>query len=316
MACPAPAGCTKLRDAALDPLRPTLRGANRSRSSGPPPLDGMLGEGISPRPSKSSSRKSGPTSAAIAAQRLGGGRVAATRRRDDPGFVGRLRARLPRIRPFKLLTVSAFGVALVGIVANAMVFQHGHHPAPLFGFGGSIDGRAEPVQHAAAEPSAAASAPVPAPAAPIPAVNPPIVAPPPVPSVVVDPVPRAAPAAPKPIVAHHTAPKPHGTDAIGNLLSTAAPSSAAHPRPGHVAAKAASAASPSGSQEAAHLLSTHAKSAVKPDHKAVTTDSGTALAYPASQAHSTAGAAAHVRPQAGKTGSKVEPTAKSAAAND
>ncbi len=220
-----------MRDAALDPLRQSGRAPRRPRPSGAPPLDGVAGEGLSPRVVKPVARDNGPTSAAIAAQRLGGGRAAA-RRRDAPGLVARLRERLPHIRPFKVLTVSAFSIALVGIVANAMVFQRGHHPAPLFGLGRSIDGQpATPPQSVAERPAPVTSPAVDrtgtgtvAPAASAPAA--------------VDPAPRPVEPAPRSAPAVHHAAKTRDPDAIDSLLSSAAPA-AAHPRPGHVAVKGA-----------------------------------------------------------------------------
>ena len=257
----------------------------------------MLGEGLGPRSNKSAARTSGPSSAAIAAQRLGGGRAAAARRRSEPGFAARLKARLPRIRPFKVLTVSAFSIALVGIVANAMIFQRGHHPAPLFGLGRSVDGQPE-----AAPPSVVErSAPVATPAVPAPREPAALAPPPPAPPVVVDPTPRAAAAVPpKPV--HHAAPKPHQVDAIGGLLS-AAPKPAAHPRPGAVASKPSAAAKPAPVTDAAGTAS-HAKPVTKPDHKTTT------LAQSDAAHHVTTGTTAHPRPHAKPESGKVPSQAK------
>ncbi len=288
-----------MRDAALDPLRPTLRGATRPRSSGAPPLDGMLGEGLSPRSPKPAARSNGPTSAAIAAQRLGGGRGAASRRRNEPGIAERLKARLPRIRPFKILAVSAFSIALVGIVANAMIFQHGHHPAPLFGLGRSIDGQPDALRTVGEPPAPVATPAVPAPLQPA-ALAPPPSAPP----VVVDPAPRAAaPVGLKPI--HHTAAKPQPADAIGGLLS-ASSAPVAHPRPGAVASKPKSVVA--------------AKPVAKPDHKVKPADGSAALARTDAAHHVASGKTAHPRPHAkpefgkapasGKTEAAAKPTAK------
>ena len=226
--CRAAAGCTKLRDAAIDPHRQSGRGAARARSAGAPPLDGMLGEATASRVAQPVARKSAMTSAAIAAQRLGGGRTAAAalaggRRRAEPGVVSRLRSRFPKVRPLKLLTTSIFSVALVGIVANAMVFQRGRHPAPLFGVGQSGDGQGE------APPRAASAAPAPAPAERTGSVPPPPVAP------VAEPTaPVAAPAArPAPV---HRAARPHQEDRAATLPGTKQPTPTAearHPRPGH-----------------------------------------------------------------------------------
>lgn len=293
--CRAPAGCTKLRDAALDPLHSAVRGSSRAKPSGAPPLDSMLGEGLSPRPAKPAARAKGPSSAAIAAHRLGGGRAAAGRRRAEPGLAARLAARLPRVRPFKLLTVSAFSIALVGIVANAMIFQRGHHPAPLFGLGRSIDGQPEAAQPSVAERSTTVAPP----ATPAPLDRAALAPPPPAPPAVVDPAPRlpAAPVAPKPNLVHHAAPKPHQVDAIGGLLS-AATVTQPHPRPGVVTPKPGTATKP----------------AIKLDHKAKSADGGAAAVQPDPAHHVSATQASHPRPHAKPVAGKAALDVKQSAA--
>ncbi len=232
MACRAAAGCRKLRDAAIDSHPQPGRGAARPRTAGAPPLEGMLGEGVSPRGPKPASRQNRVASAAVAARRLGGGRALGRGERGEPGLVTRLRSRLPRIRPFKALTVSVFSIALVGIVANAMVFQRGRHPAPLFGLGGSVDGQPDAAQRTVA----VAPPPAPAPAADHTGTISPALTP--VPAQTLDLAPPVAIAAPKPVPTHHVAaPKPHRQDGIGGLLAGTAPASATHRRPGHPAAK-------------------------------------------------------------------------------
>ena len=232
MVCRAAAGCRNLREAAIDPLRHPGRGPARPRTAGAPPLDGVLDEGVTARGAKGSGRQGKASSAAIAAQRLGGGRnvalsVAQARRRAEPGLLARMRGRMPRVRPLRAVTISVFSLALVGIVANAMVFQHGRHPAPLFGLGRSIDGQPEVGQQAAA----------PAPA-PLPAERTGSLAPPPAPAVV---EPRPEAVAPKPVAPVHRAavPKPRHEDGIGSLLAPGSAAPVAHPRPGSATAQKA-----------------------------------------------------------------------------
>ncbi len=243
-----------MRDAAIDTHRSPARGSGRSRAAGAPPLDDMVGEGPV---SRGTPRRGGITSAAVAAQRLGGGRSAA-RGRAGPGLVARFYGRLPRVRPLKALTVAAFGVALVGIVANAMVFQRGHHPSPLFGLGRSVDGAPDAAGTAAALPAPPVPAPVektgtipPAPAAPVEA-----------------PPPAAAPA-PSPAPAHHAAARVHREDVPAPR--SAAATAMAHPRPGHAAPAHAKAEprpekSEAGADPVAKLLAGEARPA-KPEAK-------------------------------------------------
>lgn len=216
-----------MRDAAIESHPQPGRGNARPRSSGAPPLEGMLGEGVSPRAPKPASRQGRIPSAAVAAKRLGGGRVLGGGRQGDPGLLMRLRARLPRIRPLRALTVSVFSIALVGIVANAMVLQRGHHAAPLFGLGGSVDGQTDAAQRTVAV------APLPIPA---PADHTGTIAPAPMPAPAADFGPPVAIATPKPMPIHHVAARPH-QDGIGDLLAGTAPDPATHRRPGHPAGK-------------------------------------------------------------------------------
>ncbi len=212
-----------MRDAAIDTHRSAARGADRSRSAGAPRLDDLVGEGPV---SRTAPGRGGITSAAIAAQRLGGGRSSRGPARGPgrSGALTRLRGRLPRIRPLKALTIAAFGVALVGIVANAMVFQRSSHVPPVFGLGRSADAMPD----AAARTAAA----VPAPAAPAPIEKTGTIA-----SVIAAPeaAPPVAPtgATPRPAPIHHAAPKVHHDETAAKPDATVA--KAAHPRPGHPA---------------------------------------------------------------------------------
>ena len=235
-----------MRDAAIDPLRQSGRGGARVRSSGAPSLDGMVDERPAPRGSKTGAARVGGvmTSAAIAAQRLGGrrGGPSVARGRSTPGALARLRGRLPRIRPFKALTVGVFSVALVGIVANAMVFQRGRHPAPLFGLGHSVEGAPDPAQQAAASP----------PPAPVPVEPTGTIAPPAAPVPAAPPAAAAAPAS----APRHAAAK-RREDGIGGLIKAVAPSAAAHPRPGRPASRPAT----------ADAAATHPRPAARPEAK-------------------------------------------------
>ena len=303
--CRAAAGCTKLRDAAIDPHRQSGRGAARARSAGAPPLDGMLGEGSASRVAQPVARKSAMTSAAIAAQRLGGGRTAAAalaggRRRAEPGFVSRLRSRFPKVRPLKLLTTSIFSVALVGIVANAMVFQRGRHPAPLFGVGQPGDGPGE------AAPRAASAAPATAPA---PAERTGSVPPVPVAPVVEAPAPVAAPAA-RPAPVHRAAARPHREDRAATLPGTKPPPSTAearHPRPGHVAKAALPEPKLAGHGDA----KPHAAAASAPADRHAASEAAAILAHPAPARHAASDGAAklHPRPHAAKAPAAAKPEA-------
>lgn len=231
MACRAAAGCRTLRDAAIDSHPQPGRGNARPRTSGAPALEGMLGEGVSPRGPKPVSRQGRVSSAAVAARRLGGGRVLGGGRPGDPGLLMRLRARLPRIRPLRAFTVSVFSIALVGIVANAMVMQRGHHAAPLFGLGGSVDGQPDAAQRTVAVAPLPVSAPVDHTGTIAPFLSPaPVSAP-------ADFGPPVAVATAKPTPIHHVAAKPHHQDDIGGLLTGTAPDPATHRRPGHPAGK-------------------------------------------------------------------------------
>ncbi len=302
-----------MRDAAIDTHRSPARGSGRARAAGAPPLDDMVGEGPV---SRGAPRRGGITSAAVAAQRLGGGRSpdAAARGRRGPGLAARFYGRLPRIRPLKALTVAAFGVALVGIVANAMVFQRGHHPSPLFGLGRSVDGTSD-----AAERTAAA---VPAPAVPAPVENtgtilPTVAAP-------VDPAPPAAAAPPKPAPVHHAAAKVHREEASA---SKPAGPTAAHPRPGRPA-QAKAEAKPDAKPEpkvdpVARLLAgpahpakpdVKAAPAAKPDAKAAPVAGATPAAKvaPAVKAHGVSDAKAEPKPAA--AGEAARPAKVAAAA--
>lgn len=235
MACRVPAGCTELRDAAIDPLRQPGRGPSRARSFGAPPLDGVADEGLGSRRRAPSGRQpGGEASASVAARRLGGGRAAPAfgETPQDGGMVGRagwLNGRLPRVRPLKALTVVAFAVSLVGILANAMVFQRGRQAGPLFGLGRSIDGQADAAPPRAVAPPPAAPSVLMGPAERTGAISAPMASPP---------VPQAAPA--KPAVTLPAAPKPHRSDPVAAAPGDGGPSKPRavaehHPRPGHAA---------------------------------------------------------------------------------
>ena len=318
-----------MRDAAIDPLRQPGRGAARPRTAGAPPLDGVLDDGMGPRGQKGSARQGRATSAAIAAQRLGGGRnvalsVAQARRRAAPGLLSRLRARLPRIRPLRALAVAAFGIALVGIVANAMVFQHGRHPAPLFGLGRSIDGQPEVGQQAAA-PSLPAPVPVSPPVERTGSTTPPAPSP-----AAVEPDPVAVAPKPVPAAPVHRAAAPKARheearheDGIGAMLAA---KPAAHPRPGQAVKAAAKPAAKPGTASGAAV---GRKAEPKPEHKGETAKASPAAAAqtPADRRAATDAAAmlAPARPRAAAThprphakpapsDARAEPAAKKAAA--
>ena len=306
--CRAAAGCTKLRDAAIDPHRQSGRGAARARSAGAPPLDGLLGEGTASRVAQPVARKSAMTSAAIAAQRLGGGRTAAAalaggRRRAEPGVVSRLRSRFPRIRPLKLLTTAVFSVALVGIVANAMVFQRGRHPAPLFGQ--SAEGQGEAVNHAAATAAAPAPAPVERTGS-VPSASP---------APAAAPAPVAAPAA-RPTPIHRAATRPHPEDRAGAVPGAKPPAASAearHPRPGHVAKPTVPDAKLAAHGDAKLRAATPGSAPA--DHHAAS-EAAAILAHPA-PAHRAAAEGAvklHPRPHAAKTPASAKPEAQKAPA--
>ena len=55
--------------------------------------------------------------------------------RDEPSVLSRLKDRLAPIVSLKTLGGAAFSMVLIGIVANAVWFQKGRHPAPLFATG-------------------------------------------------------------------------------------------------------------------------------------------------------------------------------------
>ena len=120
-----------MRDAAIDTPRQAQRSGTGRRNSSLP--------------------GAAPTSAAVAAQRLGGGRTragAGPRQsdgrgqsraiRDQPSAFSRLRTRLTPLVSYKAVGGAAFSLVLIGIVANAVWFQRGRHPAPLFGAGQTI----------------------------------------------------------------------------------------------------------------------------------------------------------------------------------
>ena len=117
-----------MRDAAIDTPRQAQRSGTVRRN---------------PSPSGAA-----PTSAAVAAQRLGGGRTRAgtgprqtdgrgqwRETRDAPRAFSRLRGRLAPLISYKAVGAAAFSLVLIGIVANAVWFQRGRHPAPLFATG-------------------------------------------------------------------------------------------------------------------------------------------------------------------------------------
>lgn len=58
--------------------------------------------------------------------------------RDDPSAFSRLKDRLVPVVSLKALGGAAFSLVLIGIVANAVWFQRGRHPAPLFATGETI----------------------------------------------------------------------------------------------------------------------------------------------------------------------------------
>ena len=124
----------------------------------------------------------------------------------------------------KALTVAAFGVALVGIVANAMVFQRGHHPSPLFGLGRSVDGSSDAAQLTAAA--------LPAPVPPVPVERTGTI--PQAAAAPVDLGPPAIAATPRPAPVHHAAAKVlHESGSTPKAADAAR--AGAHPRPGHPA---------------------------------------------------------------------------------
>ncbi len=55
--------------------------------------------------------------------------------RDDPGALSRLKDRVAPLVSLRGLGAAAFSLVLIGIVANAVWFQRGRHPAPLFATG-------------------------------------------------------------------------------------------------------------------------------------------------------------------------------------
>lgn len=302
-----------MREAAIDTHRSTARGA-RSRTGGAPPLDDLIGEGPIGR---NAPRRGGVSSAAIAAQRLGGGRSAgrAAQSRREKRFSTMVRARLPRIRPLKALTIAAFGVALVGIVANAMIFQRGHRPAPLFGLGHTIDGASDAAQRTAAA--------LPPPAPPVPAEKTGTI-PTPLSAAAVP----AAPAEPaQPVVAapkatpEHHAPKIHHEESAKPKAEGVA-TATAHPRPGHPAVAKAEHRSAAKVDPVAQLLAgephtaatdVKAKPVAKPPVKAEA--KATAPAEPARAAKAAAVApAAHLHHHVAEKASAE--TAKPAAQTD
>ena len=58
--------------------------------------------------------------------------------RDEPSALSRLKGRLAPLVSLKALGSAVFSMVLIGIVANAVWFQRGRHPAPLFATGQSI----------------------------------------------------------------------------------------------------------------------------------------------------------------------------------
>ncbi len=301
MACRAAAGCRKLRDAAIDPLRQPARGAARPRPAGAPSLDGLLDDGAPSRAARPVARRTAIGSAAIAAQRLGGRTAAAALRGArgpaEPGLVARLRARLPKVRPFKALTIATFSLALVGIVANAMVLQRGRHPAPLFGLGQSAEDPAE------GAPSRSAALPPPPAAAPVERTG--SLAPPAAPAL--DPAPPAAP-----VPAAHAPARPHRAEPAAAPAKPLAHALAKpHPRPGHASGTTVGAAKP-----AAHAdgKAKPAATASAPDRRAAT-EAAAILAHPGHAAPAKGTASAPARPHAPRhpAEAKAEPQATTAA---
>ena len=54
---------------------------------------------------------------------------------DDPSAFSRLKGRFAPLLSYKAVGGAAFSLVLIGIVANAVWFQRGRHPAPLFATG-------------------------------------------------------------------------------------------------------------------------------------------------------------------------------------
>ena len=117
-----------MRDAAIDTPRQAQRSGTGRRNANP--------------------SGAAPTSAAVAAQRLGAGRTRAgavprqsggrgqwREIRADPSAFSRLKARFAPLISLKAVGGAAFSLVLIGIVANAVWFQRGRHPAPLFATG-------------------------------------------------------------------------------------------------------------------------------------------------------------------------------------
>jgi len=99
-------------------------------------------------------------SAAVAARRLGGGhRAAAPGSHESDGLLTRMLSRASRIKPFKALATGLFSLTLVGIVANAVVFQKGRHPAPLLGTSEAVPAGQRNVATRTPEPPDAAAPP-------------------------------------------------------------------------------------------------------------------------------------------------------------
>ncbi len=138
-----------MRDAAIDPLRP-------ARRSGAGPGNPAFG-GVT-------------SSAAIAARRLGGHQATPSQSRGPDGLLAGILSRTSRIRPWKALATGLFSLTLVGIVANAVVFQKGRHPAPLLGTSQAVPaGQREAAATRTLDPPAA-PAPPPARSGPVAAV--------------------------------------------------------------------------------------------------------------------------------------------------
>lgn len=144
------------------------------------------------------------SSAAVAARRLGGGhRATAPGSHESDGLLSRMLSRASRIKPFKALATVLFSLTLVGIVANAVVFQKGRHPAPLLGTSQAVPAVQRNVAMRTPEPPDAAAPPslrsamVPA----VPAAGP---------AVSADDIPSAS--------VKRAAPKQQRVDGIGKLL--------------------------------------------------------------------------------------------------
>lgn len=155
-------------------------------------------------------------------------KAAAPKRSSPPSLVRRAFA-----RPGVTIAGAVFAALMAGVVANAILFQKGHHPAPIFNGGhrtpiepGPVEVAPTPLQPA---PSMAPVAAPPIPADPAPVVAEPTAAVPAAAS------PRTAkPAAP----VHKSTSAPHRTDSIARLIGTLSGSQST-PTPGKTSAIAA-----------------------------------------------------------------------------